>query len=1144
MDSRQSNQHFSRLLPQQRPLQAYHQTQNPPPPPPPYSSQGRPATKPPSLQPSSDQYYQREAEPPQRARTPPILRREAHPLSSSQKPISASPQRFQGPPPSQTGGYHSRHNSLGAGGLSANGSTIESPQGEHGPSYDQCVAGYTSVSDARPAMSAFARQPLLPTSVPSPRGTVHQMSQGHLIDETRRRSLGGSPPRVFRAISDHPPPPPPPYSSRHMPPPSSPQQLQPAHSYSTPLSRGPPPPPPPPFSSGRDLPGLSSINRPGSSMSISSMLDSGSEPQPRESATPSSQYPPQPLSTSQSMPAPSAAQNTSPLGGIGYSPYRRQQTPERIKDTNLRGPNESRANSAGSPSGANFGIGATSPERPRAGPLPPYNRPYNSYASITKGPQPAAAQFSTDGPHGLARHTMGDALPPRPNSQPSGPTALQNGRDEAEERALSRGTNIDAQSRQQATDVNFSLRHASRVSDQDAAGGTSGQSDQSARTDDSTQRAIVSQSNQGTPFARHQPMLDQRDMEVGGRGYPLWGVPTSQHPFSDRQKQTHAKAVTSRAFGSGFRSYSNMSQSPFVSANPFNGKSELRQADPPYNRSPHMAQDQQKSPLPLDGIAALDRQRQTYSQTPTPSAGVYQTGSNLVHDQQQKGSEDSSQPRNLLSVGSDNNRKGGRISPLPQAVQGAQAQMSGPGGEPGIKSEFGRMFSGIGSGVGSATSSAGPINCGTQTPFSQSPSNRDIERNIPSGAGGETGDSKVSRASSKGRKRGRKVKNEDNKVESESGDGRGTPSLLSARGARKSKHSHSHHHHHQHPHHHHHHPPKPDDGITPTISAGTTNPTVNNLITTKRSSTPLRPPSTAPTVPGHHHHHHPHHHHHHHHPSKPPIRNITPPRKPIVTIKDATVINDVSKLPRHHLGSSVYAPRLTLPSSTASHESLKLGYASTPTPIPRCEGKANCTFIVRVPCQYLLPERRKELVLRRAVWGTSIYTDDSDPLAVAIHGGWIRGEWDGDVDLSLLDLSGDESKAASTRVSKARSKIDPQNQRLLTTPPATGPMAPPAKKDLHITLLILPRLQEYTASTMHGLRSRSWGGNHDGMSFKILKVSWVTEGVERGEPRGGEAKRRRLNAYIESRKETIKTMASWALKSNTSHGGMLTQVVG
>lgn len=53
--------------------------------------------------------------------------------------------------------------------------------------------------------------------------------------------------------------------------------------------------------------------------------------------------------------------------------------------------------------------------------------------------------------------------------------------------------------------------------------------------------------------------------------------------------------------------------------------------------------------------------------------------------------------RNLLAV-QDINRKG-RMSPLPQAVQGAQPQQPGPAAEPGIKSEFGRMFAGIGSGV-------------------------------------------------------------------------------------------------------------------------------------------------------------------------------------------------------------------------------------------------------------------------------------------------------------------------------------------------------------------------------------------------------------------------------------------------------------
>jgi len=68
-----------------------------------------------------------------------------------------------------------------------------------------------------------------------------------------------------------------------------------------------------------------------------------------------------------------------------------------------------------------------------------------------------------------------------------------------------------------------------------------------------------------------------------------------------------------------------------------------------------------------------------------------------------------SHQRHFLGV-QEMNRKG-RVSPLPQAVQGAQPQLAGPAGEPGIKSEFGRMFSGIGTGVGTISS---PVPQGAQ----------------------------------------------------------------------------------------------------------------------------------------------------------------------------------------------------------------------------------------------------------------------------------------------------------------------------------------------------------------------------------------------------------------------------------------------
>lgn len=70
---------------------------------------------------------------------------------------------------------------------------------------------------------------------------------------------------------------------------------------------------------------------------------------------------------------------------------------------------------------------------------------------------------------------------------------------------------------------------------------------------------------------------------------------------------------------------------------------------------------------------------------------------------------------------------------------------------------------------------------------------------------------------------------------------------------------------------------------------------------------------------------------------------------------------------------------------------------------------------------------------------------------------------------------------------------------------------PPANTDMHVTLLILPALERYASSVWHGIKSRNWGGNHDGMSFKIERVEFVDEGFEsRYEERGSDSKKRRI----------------------------------
>lgn len=157
---------------------------------------------------------------------------------------------------------------------------------------------------------------------------------------------------------------------------------------------------------------------------------------------------------------------------------------------------------------------------------------------------------------------------------------------------------------------------------------------------------------------------------------------------------------------------------------------------------------------------------------------------------------------------------------------------------------------------------------------------------------------------------------------------------------------------------------------------------------------------------------------------------------------------------------------------------------------------------VRIPRFYLSNKEREKICRSRAVWGTDVYSDDSDPLAAAIHAGWIRGDWGVDVDVSMLELN-------------SPNDVDTKDT-VFTSPPAT-PMVPLPGKDLHLTLLILPTLQEYTSRVAHGLKSRPWGSDHDGISYRIEKIAWVDEKADRGEERDGESRHKRLKTSLSSR---------------------------
>lgn len=248
-----------------------------------------------------------------------------------------------------------------------------------------------------------------------------------------------------------------------------------------------------------------------------------------------------------------------------------------------------------------------------------------------------------------------------------------------------------------------------------------------------------------------------------------------------------------------------------------------------------------------------------------------------------------------------------------------------------------------------------------------------------------------------------------------------------------------------------------------------------------------------------------------------------PPRAKII-VSSQPVLDAVAHYPRHHLGDFIYEPQLK-PGRLVPNAPTHRGFSSNPKPLPWdvIRDKENCTLTVKVPHVHLSTVAREEITARSYVWGTDVHTDDSDVVAACIHGGWIRGEWTDYVDPDMLDLDKD---ADGKRAAKSQNEMTEQapsyeSEGAITTPPPSGPMSIPPGRDLHVTVLILPRLTRYTSCTRFGISSREFGGAHgerhsihDGLSYMIQSIRWVENG---GEPQArlrGKARRERMRKVM------------------------------
>ncbi|KAF8454610.1 histone deacetylation protein Rxt3-domain-containing protein [Terfezia claveryi] len=343
----------------------------------------------------------------------------------------------------------------------------------------------------------------------------------------------------------------------------------------------------------------------------------------------------------------------------------------------------------------------------------------------------------------------------------------------------------------------------------------------------------------------------------------------------------------------------------------------------------------------------------------------------------------------------------------------------------------------------------------------------------------------------------------------------GPPSAVSMNTGKKRRH-HVHVHHHHPPHHHHihlHHAHDNDERFS--LDGGPLHLQAQSIAQTnsKRAMTPV-----------------PHHHHppRHHSPVPQP-----PAKRPKLIINSTPVVDSVANLTRYHLGSMVYNP-------SGNSNALNKGYSTTHSMLPRFEGRENCIFQIRIPRRYLYERERAEICKRRCLWGSDVYTDDSDVLAVLVHMGNIPPVLPNGIDPELVlapqpGLMEDKDKefgrkgyrAAAT--GKGKSVVNGSNiavpptastDRINGALPAGTKSIPSGylniNKDIIVDILILPPLEKYSSTVRNAIKSRSWTKQHDGMSYKVYDVKTAEPGEAEG--RGKSMRKQRLNEREHIRK--------------------------
>lgn len=189
---------------------------------------------------------------------------------------------------------------------------------------------------------------------------------------------------------------------------------------------------------------------------------------------------------------------------------------------------------------------------------------------------------------------------------------------------------------------------------------------------------------------------------------------------------------------------------------------------------------------------------------------------------------------------------------------------------------------------------------------------------------------------------------------------------------------------------------------------------------------------------------------------------------------------------------------------------------------------------------------QQDSLINRKLWGTDVYTDDSDIIAMCLHAGWLQGPVLQDVPSYVppgkamlrwrqmtqayadqgLELESADKPKQIGNIDDIESKTTSRSERLSST------------ADLSVMIRIAPKLIAYKGSQRSGVQSRNWGNGHDGVSLVIEGVTLKESGYASGE-RGLRNAKHRIDHLAR-----LKTLAMIAIDASTAEDDLINKVQG